>query len=44
MGDQSIRSFIQGLEQRGELVRFREPVDPLSNLTAIGWKTYDQLG
>ena len=44
MGDQSIRSFIHGLEQRGELVRFREPVDPLSNLTAIGWKTYDQLG
>ena len=44
MGDQSIRSFIQGLEQRGELVRFREPVDPLSNLTAVGWKTYAQLG
>ena len=44
MGDQSIRSFVAGLEQRGELVRFREPVDPLSDLTAIGWKTYDRLG
>ena len=44
MGDQSIRGYIGGLEQRGELVRFRDPVDPLSNLTAIGWKTYDRLG
>ena len=44
MGDQSFRSFIGELEQRGELVRFRETVDPLSNLTAIGWKTYDRLG
>ena len=39
-----MRGFIAGLEQRGELVRFRDPVDPLTNLTAIGWKTYDRLG
>ena len=25
-------------------MRFRKEVDPLDNLTAIGWKAYDQLG
>ena len=26
------------------MLRFSKDVDPLENLTAIGWKTYDQLG
>ena len=42
--DQSIRGYLANLEQQGELVRFRKEVDPLDNLTAIGWKAYDQLG
>jgi len=42
--DQSIRGYLANLEQQGELVRFRKKVDPLQNLTAIGWKTYDRLG
>jgi len=42
--DQSIRGYLANLEQQGELVRFQKKVDPLENLTAIGWKTYDRLG
>lgn len=42
--DQSIRGYLANLEQQGELVRFHKEVDPLDNLTAIGWKTYDRLG
>ena len=42
--DQSIRGYLGNLEQQGELIRFAKEVDPLKNLTAIGWKTYDQLG
>ncbi|MEC7490959.1 MAG: UbiD family decarboxylase [Pseudomonadota bacterium] len=42
--DQSIRGYLANLEQQGELVRFHKKVDPLDNLTAIGWKTYDRLG
>jgi len=42
--DQSIRGYLANLEQQGELVRFQKKVDPLQNLTAIGWKTYDRLG
>ena len=26
------------------MLRFSKDVDPLENLTAIGWKTYDRLG
>ena len=44
MADQSIRGYLGSLEQRGELVRIRSEVDPLTNLTAVGWKTYDRLG
>ena len=44
MADQSIRGYLGSLEQQGELVRFTKEVDPLENLTAIGWKTYDRLG
>ena len=42
--DQSIRGYLANLEQQGELVRFQKKVDPLENLTAIGWKAYDRLG
>ena len=42
--DQSIRGYLANLEQQGELVRFHKEVDPLDNLTAIGWKTYDRHG
>ena len=42
--DQSIRGYLGNLEQQGELIRFAKEVDPLKNLTAIGWKTYDQMG
>ena len=42
--DQSIRGYLANLEQQGELIRFHKEVDPMENLTAIGWKTYDKLG
>jgi 2,5-furandicarboxylate decarboxylase 1 len=32
------------LEARGELVRFTKPVDPERNLSAVEWKTYNELG
>ena len=35
--DQSIRGYLGNLEQQGELVRFAKEVDPLQNLTAIGF-------
>ncbi len=44
MADQSIRGYLGSLEQQGELLRFSAEVDPHADLTAIGWKTYDQLG
>ncbi|MEE2955270.1 MAG: UbiD family decarboxylase [Pseudomonadota bacterium] len=42
--DQSIRSFLEKLEKTGEMLRIRKEVDPATNLSAIEWKTYDQLG
>ncbi len=42
--DQSMRGFLDRLERRGELVRFEKPVDPETNMAAVEWKTYDQLG
>jgi UbiD family decarboxylase len=42
--DQSIRSFLQKLEQQGEMLRIDKEVDPATNLAAIEWKTYDELG
>ena len=44
MPDQSIRTFLKNLEQQGELVRFTKEVDPLSNMSAVEWKTYNELG
>jgi 3-polyprenyl-4-hydroxybenzoate decarboxylase len=39
--DQSFRSFLQELERRGELIRFIKSVDPLRNMSAVEWKTYN---
>lgn len=44
MADQSFRSFLAALEQQNELVRFTKPVDPQTNLSAVEWKTYNDLG
>ena len=42
--DQSFRTFLEALEKNNELVRFAKPVDPLRNMSAIEWKTYNELG
>ena len=44
MGDQSLRGHIGNLEQQGDLIRFTKETDPLENVAALGWKTYDRLG
>ena len=44
MPDQSIRSLLKNLEQQGELIRFTKAVDPLTNMAAVEWKTYNELG
>jgi 2,5-furandicarboxylate decarboxylase 1 len=44
MRDQSLRGHVQNLEQQGELIRVTKETDPKTNVSAIGWKTYDQLG
>ena len=42
--DQSLRGYLQKLEGAGEMVRVDKEVDVATNLAAIGWKTYDQMG
>ncbi|VCU69714.1 Phenolic acid decarboxylase subunit C [Pigmentiphaga humi] len=42
--DQSFRSFLRALEEQGELIRFAKPVDPVRNMAAVEWKTYNELG
>jgi len=44
MRDQSLRSHVRNLEQRGELIRVDKECDPHANVSAIGWKTYDRFG
>lgn len=44
MPDQSIRSFVANLEQQGELLRFTREVDPASNMAAVEWKAFNELG
>ncbi len=44
MPDQSYRTFLANLEQQGELIRFDKEVDPASNMAAIEWKAYNELG
>ena len=42
--DQSFRTFLSQLEEKGELIRFLKPVDPVDNMSAVEWKTYSELG
>ena len=44
MPDQSFRTFLGNLEQQGEMIRFAKEVDPLANMSAVEWKTYNELG
>ena len=44
LDDQSFRGFLARLEKQGELVRIAGEVDPLENMSAIEWKTYDERG
>ena len=44
MPDQSFRTLLGNLEQQGELIRFDKQVDPLTNMAAVEWKTYNELG
>ena len=44
MPDQSFRTLLGNLEQQGELVRFDKQVDPLTNMAAVEWKAYNELG
>ncbi len=44
MIDQSFRTFLKNLEQQGEIVRFTAEVDPMANMSAVEWKTYNELG
>jgi 2,5-furandicarboxylate decarboxylase 1 len=44
MRDQSLRGHVQNLVQQGEMIHFTKETDPLTNLSAVGWKTYDRLG
>ena len=44
MRDQSLRGHVRNLEQQGELVHITKETDPHVDVSAIGWKTYDQLG
>lgn len=42
--DQSFRTFLRSLEEAGELIRFAKAVDPVENMSAVEWKTYNDLG
>ena len=44
MLDQSYRTFVKNLEQQGELIRFTKEVDPLTNMAAVEWKAFNELG
>ena len=44
MRDQSLRGHIGNLEQQGEVIRVDKETDPKTNVSAIGWKTYDRFG
>ena len=44
MTDQSYRSFLKRLEDQGDMIRFTKEVDPLTNMAAIEWKAFNDLG
>ena len=44
MPDQSFRTMLSNLEERDKLIRFTKEVDPLTNMAAIEWKAFNQMG
>ena len=44
MPDQSFRTMLTNLEQQGELIRFDKEVDPLTNMAAVQWRAFNELG
>jgi UbiD family decarboxylase len=44
MPDQSFRTMLANLEQQGEIIRFTKEVDPLTNMAAVEWRAYNELG
>jgi 2,5-furandicarboxylate decarboxylase 1 len=44
MPDQSFRTMLSDLEKQDELIRFTKEVDPLTNMAAIEWKAFNQMG
>jgi 3-polyprenyl-4-hydroxybenzoate decarboxylase len=44
MPDQSFRTMLANLEQQGELIRFDKEVDPLTNMAAVQWRAYNEMG
>ena len=44
MQDQSFRTMLSNLEKQGELIRFLKEVDPLTDMSAVEWKTFNELG
>jgi UbiD family decarboxylase len=44
MPDQSFRTMLANLEQQGELIRFTTEVDPLSDMAAVEWRAFNELG
>lgn len=44
MLDQSFRTMLANLEQQGELIRFDKEVDPLTNMAAVQWRAYNEMG
>ena len=44
MPDQSFRTMLTNLEQLGELIHFTKEVDPLVDMAAVEWKTFNELG
>lgn len=44
IAEQSLRPHLRALEAAGELIRFTREVDPDTNMSAVEWKTYNELG
>jgi 2,5-furandicarboxylate decarboxylase 1 len=44
MPDQSFRTMLANLEQQGELIRFTKEVDPLTDMAAVEWKAFNEMG
>ena len=44
MLDQSFRTMLANLEQQGELIRFDKEVDPLTNMAAVQWRAFNEMG